>query len=507
MVRDMAFAYFLGASGLMDGWAVAFKIPNLARRLFGEGAASSSLIPVYSEEYERNREKADKLASTVMTVVFVLLMATVVAGEGIIWIYYKFFSVYEGTRLKLVLSGIMLPYAVFICIAALMAGVLNAHRHFAAPAIAPVLLNIFIIGSLCLSRWLLQMQPLSQVFILTVAVILAGMMQLLIQFPPLWARGVHVRPCWDVRSEGFKKVMLLMGPMVLGLTATQINTLADDLIALWFSGSPEKGAFFNIFGWRIQYPMWEGAVSHLFYAQRLYQFPLGVFGISLATAIFPVMSSDAAKKDFGALCRTVSRGLRCSVFVALPATVGLLLLAKPIVSAILQRGQFTADDTSLTAVTLAFYVLGLCGYFSQHVLVRAFYSIQESKVPATSAAIAVAANVVLNLTLMWFLGTGGLAASTALCSYMQVVILAVVLRRKLGPSILGGVGPAIVKTVFATLGMAVAVAAALYLMNGYSDLLKVAVAAPLGSAAYILGARLLHIEMLSLLTGSRSAGR
>jgi len=505
MVRDMTFAYFLGASGLMDGWAVAFKIPNLARRLFGEGAASSSLIPVYSEEYHKDKEKANRLALSVVTVVFVLLIGMVLIGEGIIWIYYKFFAIYPGTRLKLVLSGIMLPYAVLICVAAVLSGILNAHRHFAMPAAAPVLLNILIIGALFLSGWVLRMEPQTQVFVLTVAVIFAGLTQLLVQFPPLWARGISVRPAWDVKSEGFRKVMLLMGPMVLGLTATQINTLADDLVALWFSGSAEKGSFFYFFGQQVQYPMWEGAVSHLFYSQRLYQFPLGVFGISLATAIFPVMSGDAARKDFSALCKTISRGLRCSVFVALPATVGLVLLSRPIVSAIFERGKFRTEDTALTAMTLSFYVLGLCGYFGQQVLTRAFYAVQDSAVPAKSAVAAVVMNVVLNLTLMWFLGTGGLAASTALSSYLQVVILGTALRRRLGRSILDGFMPAVLKTVVATACMGVAVFIGLILMRSYGGLLKVLVAMPLGCGIYVLVARLLRIEMLSLLTGGGDA--
>jgi putative peptidoglycan lipid II flippase len=503
MVRDMTFAYFFGATDLMDGWAVAFKIPNLARRLFGEGAATSSLIPIYSEEYHKNKEKANRMAFSVVTVVFVLLIGAVLIGEGIIWFYYKFFAVYPGTRLKLVLSGIMLPYAVLICVAAILSGILNAHRHFAAPAVAPVLLNILIIGSLCLSGWVLRMNPGTQVFILTVAVLFAGLTQLFIQFPPLWAMGISVRPAWDVGSEGFKKIMFLMGPMVLGLTATQINTLADDLIALWFSGSAEKGSFFHLFGQQIQYPMWAGSVSHLFYAQRLYQFPLGVFGISLATAIFPIMSSDAARKDLGALCGTVSRGLRCSVFVALPATVGLLLLSVPIVSVIFQRGEFTSHDTRLTAMTLSFYVLGLCGYFGQQVLTRAFYAIQDSRVPAKSAVMAVVANVVMNLTFMWFLGTGGLAASTALSSYLQVVILVVALRRKLGRSILEGLMPAVSKTIVATVFMGASVFITMRLMRGCGNLLMVLVAVTVGCGIYILASKLLRIEMLSLLTGSR----
>jgi len=503
MLRDMAFAYFLGASGLMDGWTIGFKIPNLARRLFGEGAASSSLIPIYSEQLHKDPEEAKKLASTVVTVVFVLLSAIVLLGEGIILVYYKFFAVYEGTQTKLQLSAIMLPEMVLICMVAILGGLLNAHRHFAAPAAAPTVLNLFLIGAICISGWVFGMEPASQVFVLAVTVILAGLVQVFIQLPPLWARGVYIRPAWHIRSEAFKKVILLMMPMVIGLTATQINTFANDLIALWFSGSPEKGTFFSLFGAQIRYPLWEGAVSQLFYSQRLYQFPLGVFGISLATAIFPVMSAEVAAKDFKTFCVTISHGLRCTVFIALPATVGLLLVANPLISVLFQRGRFTDTDTIRTAWTLSFYALGLCGYSAQQVVIYAFYSLQDSKMPAISASIAVVTNIVLNLTLMWFLGTGGLAASTAICSYLQVTILMTVLYRRLGPDILDGFAPALLKTTAATLCMSGAVVIALAFSKDLPNIFKLLLAVPSGVVIYLLAAKFLRIEMLSLLTGTR----
>jgi putative peptidoglycan lipid II flippase len=500
MVRDMAFAYFLGASGLMDGWAIAFKIPNLARRLFGEGAASSSLIPVYSEQLHQDAGRAHRLAFTVATVVFVLLSLTTVLGEAFIWIYYHY-SATESTKLKLALSGVMLPYMILICVVAILAGVLQTHRHFAAPAAAPIVLNAFIILALCLSGWVMNVSAKIQVFIVAGGVLLAGVAQLLLQLLPLRLRGIPFRPAWDVKSAAFRKVIWLMGPMVLGLTATQINTLADDFIALWLSGSPDKGGTFVVFGREIGYPLWVGAVSHLFYAQRLYQFPLGVFGISLATAIFPAMSADAGRRDYNALCRTISQGLRCAVFVALPATVGLFLVSRPLVAAIFQRGAFTAGDATITAVTLSFYLVGLTGYFAQQVLTRAFYSLQEPGVPARSAMIAVVVNIVLNLTLIWPLGTGGLAVATSLCSYVQVVFLASVVRRRFGRAIFTGLARAILLSLIATLIMALVVMLVSRWLAPYGRLVRLAVAVGIGGGVYVAAARLLRIEMLSLLIG------
>ena len=504
MLRDMSFAYFLGASGLMDGWAIAFKIPNLARRLFGEGAASSSLIPVYCEQLEKDPRQAKKLANTVVSVIFVLLCGIVLLGELVIWVYYKFFTIYPGTELKLALSAIMLPYMILICTVAIIAGILNVHRHFVAPAAAPIVLNVFIIGSLCFSGWVLTMQPSRQVFVVAASVIVAGIVQLLMQLWPLSMRGIYIQPEWDVKSEAFRKIIFMMGPMILGLTVTQINTLADDFIALWFSGSVEKGEFFTFFGSQIKYPLWEGAVSQLFYSQRLYQFPLGVFGISLATAIFPVMSAEAAKKDFDSLCATIARGFRCVVFIAVPATVGLMLVAKPLVATLFQHGRFTDDDTSLTAGVLLFYSLGLTGFFAQQIATRAFYSMHDSKLPARTAVLAVIVNLVLNLTLIWFMGIAGLALSTAICSYLQVVILVFALRKRLGPTVLTGLVQALLKTVLNAFIMAVILIITLKSAKNLPDIAKLAVAVPIAGGTYWAGAKILKIEMLSIFTGKKA---
>ncbi|HNY79593.1 MAG: murein biosynthesis integral membrane protein MurJ [Sedimentisphaerales bacterium] len=502
MIRDMVFAFFLGASGVMDGWVIAFMIPNLSRRLFGEGAASSSLIPVYSRELARDRRAADRLAMTAATVVFVLLAVIVIAGEALVWILYAL-SDHEATRLKLVLTGAMLPYMILVCTVAILGGILNTHRHFAAPAAAPVVLNVLLIVALCFGGWALKVPARTQVFLAAGAVLLTGFVQLVMHIPPLHSCGVHLRPAWDIRSDAFRRVLLLMGPMILGLAATQINTLADSFIALWLSGSPEKGHFFMLLGWRIDYPLWEGAVSQLFYAQRLYQFPLGVFGISLATAIFPVLSADAARNDLVSLRNTVSRGLRCSLFISIPATVGLVLISEPTVSLLFERGEFSSADSVGTTFALAFYVLGLSGYFAQQVLTRVFYALQESGVPARSAAVAVLVNVCLNLTLVWFLGCGGLAASTAICSYIQVGILMTVLRHRLGPGFLHGMGRAILQTIGATICMEVVLLAVMYALRYHGIALQLSLAVPAAAVAYLLISWLLHIEMLGLLLGGR----
>jgi len=220
------------------------------------------------------------------------------------------------------------------------------------------------------------------------------------------------------------------------------------------------------------------------------------------------MSADAARKDFDALCGTISRGLRGAVFVAIPATAGLFLVAKPLVSAVFEHGEFTADDTTIVAWTLSFYAIGLTGFFAQQIITRAFYSMQNSKAPARSALVAVFVNIVLNLTLIWFMGTAGLALSTAICSYLQVFVLVFVLRKTFSKSILAGLGGAFVKTLAATVLMFLVGAGIMRIMSNLSydrpfNILRLAVVVPSAAVMYLIAAKFLNIEMLSLFLGRK----
>lgn len=507
LVRDMAYSYFLGAGALFDAWAIAFKIPNLARRLFGEGAASASLIPVYSEELQKDKDSAARLANTVVTAVFVILAGLVLFGWMAMWGYKAIAGGGKETTLIISLSSLMLPYMLMVCLVAILAGILNVHKHFAAPAAAPVILNVCIILMLVITGWMFKIPPEKQVFAIAFGVLLAGVLQIAMQLLPLRAKGIHIRCTWDVHSEAFKKIMFLMAPMIIGLTVTQLNTLADDLIAWFLSGSEEKGQVFSFFSHQIRYPLWRGSVSHLYYSQRLYQLPLGVLGISLATAIFPIMSADAARGDFDSLSKTIGKGVKGAIFVAMPATIGLLLVGKLLVTVVFQRGEFGPADAIMTSRTLMFYALGLCGFFLQQILTRAFYSMKDSKTPMYSAVAVVALNIVLNLTLIWSLGTGGLALSTAICSYLQVVILIAILVKRFGKGPFDGFGCVLAKTVIATAVMFVIGLCVIYLMKRLPsgagatkyDIFRMITVVASCSGTYYIMARVLGNEMLALL--------
>lgn len=495
MARDAAFAHFFGANWLMTAWAMGFKIPNLARRLFGEGAASASFIPIYSEKLMRDKKEAHRLACTMVTVIVALLSVVVLIGEVVVWAWYAFYETRVGVRLGLALCGIMMPYMVLICCVAILSGILQVHRRFSAPAAAPIVLNLCIITGTILAGTLLDMPPERQVFFVAVTVLFAGVAQIGLQVPSLLASGVRLRPVWDIHMPAFRRVFVLMGPMLLGLTVTQINTLLDDLVALTFM--TEEG-----------YPLAYGSPSFLYYAQRLYQFPLGVLGISLATAIFPKLSEDAGRKDFEAFAQTVAQGLRVVFFVALPATVGIFLVARPLVSAIFEHGRFTADDTPVVALTLGFYALGLCGYFAQQILTRAYYAVQDSSTPAKSAVLAVGINLCLNLSLIWVFRTAGLAAATALCSYVQVAFLIRGLRRRYGAGLFDGLKRTCMGTCVCTVVMACAGCGLIWLLKGlpetfWGQCIRLAVMVPVSAGVYLVAARAMRMPELSLLTARR----
>jgi putative peptidoglycan lipid II flippase len=519
--RDTAYAVVFGPGTLLDAWFIAFRIPNLGRRLFGEGAAAASIVPVYSEQLQKDPATAGRLARTVISALFIVLVVLVIFGEGIIGLLSHYWGDKIDTKLVLSLTAVTLPYMILICLVAVIAGLLNVHRHFAMPALAPVIMNVFIIGGTITAAVMFPVhiaeqggsasevirsfsQPaVRQVFVVAVAVIIAGIFEFGIQVPPFAASGLSLRPAWDVRAEPFRRILRLMAPMIIGLAATQINTLVDDIIAWVFSGSPEKGEFFTLLGQQVRYPLWRGSVSYLGYAQHLYQLPLGIFGISLATALFPVMSTHAAKKDYNELCRTVSLGVRSSIFVALPCTIGLILVAKPFISVWLRHGNFRSEDVAGVVWPLIFYSLGITGYFLQHMMVRAFHSLQDPVPPVRTGLLAVAVNFLLNITLIWPLGTGGLAASTAICSYLQITILAVLLRKRLGHSVLEGFALTAVKTALATALMAAAAITIYWLLSQKHNLVKLSVVIPVCAAVFIIAALLLRIPEISLLTGKR----
>ena len=388
-VRDMVLARLFGATPAADAFFVAYRIPNLLRELFAEGSMSSAFIPVFTE-YQTLKTKRDawELASatftTLLTIVTAVTVLGIAASPGIVWLMAPgFHEQSEKLALTTVLTRVMFPYLLFISLAALSMGILNSMRAFAAPAFSPVFFNIFIIGcALFLSPQLPE----------PIIVVAGGAAQFAMQLPGLKGRGMLFRWRFQPGHPGVKRIGLLMVPSLLGLSVTQINITVSTILASFFAGGP----------------------TYLFYGMRLIQFPLGIFGVALATAILPTLSAQASRGALDELRTTLGFGLRMIFFIIVPAMAGLILLRQPIVQLFFEHGSLTRHDTIETATAVLCYAVGLWAFAGVRIIVAAFYSLQDTKTPALTAAAAVVANIVFSLLLMKSLGAPGLALATAL---------------------------------------------------------------------------------------------
>ncbi|NIA06734.1 MAG: murein biosynthesis integral membrane protein MurJ [Actinobacteria bacterium] len=530
VVRESAFAHVFGAGSTMDSWALAFMVPNLFRRLFGEGALSAAFIPVYSQaRASDDKQLAQRLSRATLWLLVVILAGIVLVGEGIILGLGWFFGHDPKTALTLVLAAIVLPYVILICLVALIGGILNARYHFLGPALAPVILNVFMIVAAIWLTGLLGDDSSEQIFALCVGVLVGGLAQLVLVLVPLKRMGVSLAWLWQPQMEQIRRILRLTGPMILGLGVLQINALMDYLWVTWLTGQPGQ-ALITIGSWTLRYPVTDGAVSVLYYAQRLYNVPLGVFGIALATAIFPYFTACAARKDYAGLIDTLVRGLRQVAFVGLAASVGLIIISRPAVEFILGGGlsaifgigpgEFDASDIHRVAATLSFYCLGIWAYCGVHVVVRGFYALQDTVTPVRIGARMVLLNIPLNLILIWPLGTGGLALSTAICAALNLAILTRLLHKRIRgltqtdqavpPSPLGEVAACLPRVLLATALMAAAAYGALILTEhlvgpavAYSGL-RLAAGLFVGVLVYYFAARVLKCRELPELLGSGS---
>jgi putative peptidoglycan lipid II flippase len=411
-IRDMVLARLFGATPAADAFFVAYRIPNLLRELFAEGSMSSAFIPVFTEYHAlRGRRDAWELASamftTLLTVLTAITLIGIVAAPAIVWVFAPgFHDEPEKLATTTLLTRIMFPYLLFISLAALAMGVLNSLRAFAAPAFSPVLFNISIISAAFLLSPLLAEAILG----VSIGVVVGGGVQFLMQLPSLRRRDLLFGWRFNPGHPGVRRVGRLIVPSLLGMSVTQVNITVSTILASFFSGGP----------------------TYLFYGMRLIQFPLGIFGVALATAILPTLAAQATRGAMDDLRRTLGFGLRMILFIIVPAMLGLILLRRPIVHLFFEHGTFTASDTTATALAVLCYAVGLWAFAGVRIIVAAYYSLQDTTTPAVAAVTAVVANVGLALILMQPLQHAGLALATALAAMINAAILVAVLNRRLG---------------------------------------------------------------------------
>lgn len=403
-VRDMLIARFFGAGLATDAFFVAFKIPNFLRRLFAEGAFAHAFVPVLAEYKQQGdkqafREFIDKTsAALALTLILLTLIGTIAAPLFIMLLAPGF--TWNGTQAQLAaqLLQITFPYLFFITLVAFSGAILNAHEKFAIPALTPVFLNISMIAA---AIWLAPLMD-EPVMALAWGVFIAGVVQVLFQWPALSKLGLLPRFKVDFYHAGVRRVMRLMLPAIFSVSVTQINLLLDSLFASFLA---------------------VGSVSWLYYSDRLVEFPLGILGMALATVILPHLARNYAAEDKQAFSNSLDWGLRLIFLVGMPATTGLLVLAEPMLSTLFQYDEFSVRDMHFAGQSLRAYAVGLVGYFMIKILVPGFTSRQDMKTPVRYGVYAMVASLGLNLVLMFPLAHAGLALATSLGAFINAGLL------------------------------------------------------------------------------------
>ncbi len=445
-LRDMVVAAFFGAGFATDAFFVAFRIPNLLRSILAEGSLTIAFVPVFTEYLKRHSKKsAFELANVAMTLLSIILACVSVAGVLLApWIVkliaFGFGDDPAKYQLTVFLTRLMFPYIFFMSLVALCMGILNSLRHFATPALSPVLLNIAIIAAALFLRDCFR-EP---VVALAVGVLIGGVLQLVVQFPALSRMGVRLRPDFHFTHPGVARISLLMLPALFGAAVYQINLFVGTLLASFLPS---------------------GSVSYLYYADRIVQLPLGVFALAVGTASLPSFSDQAARGDYGELKRTISFSLRIILFVTIPCMVAFIALRIPIISVLFQHGRFDASATIRTADALLFYTLGLWAFSGIRVVVSAFYALQDTKTPVKVAFLAFIVNVIASLILMGPLQHGGLALAVSIASSVNITVLVLILRKKIGPFFEDDFLRAAARGIVASLIMGAAIIAVLFFME------------------------------------------
>ncbi|MBS0264052.1 MAG: murein biosynthesis integral membrane protein MurJ, partial [Planctomycetes bacterium] len=467
---------------------------------------SAAFLPVFAKQIEADKPgemtSAWQLASAVFALLSVFLAALVVIGELILWGLSWSYAGHAETQLMLGLTAVMLPYAVLICLAAQVTAVLHALGHFTWPALVPVVLNICWIATIWLVDPLFEPDRVAQIYALAGCIVGAGVLQLVLQWPTLRRFGYRFDRRWQAVRPAVVEIVRAMLPVTLGLSITQINTVLDRCIAWTLTAPAGADVGATIWG-SVTYPLQSGAVSALYFGERVYQFPLGVFGVALGTVLFPLLSRHAARGEFTRVRDDLSLGMRLVIAIGLPASAGLALVAESLMRLLFQHGDFTAGDTARVVPILVAYGSGVWAYCAIPVLYRGFYAVGERRIPVQVGITAVAIDLSLNLSLIWPLAERGLALSTALSAMIQVVLLSWLIQQRIGRLDWRRLAVTTGKAAMATVAMAVAYQGVWRFSppptGKTAEGLWMSAAILVATVVYFLVARLVGIEELQLL--------
>lgn len=427
LVREIVFAGLFGAGMAYDAFAAAYRIPNLLRDLLAEGALSAAFVATYSKTLARSgTAEARSLSNRVTTLLVPLVAAICCAGiafaPGIVDRIFPGYAAIEGKQeLTVLLTRVMMPFLLFIALSAKATGVLNSHGRFGIPALSSAFFNLTSVGAgLALGFLAGPVLGFDPIVGMAIGTLLGGTVQYLSQIPSVRATGLRFRADLKLRDPGVQQVLRLMGPAAIGAAAVQVNVMVNSIFASRVTDA--SGVIVN------------GPVSWLGYSFRFLQLPLGLFGIALASATLPVIAREVGRGRMDEFRETLSRSLGLVLLLTIPSAAGLLVLSRPLVGAVYERGQFTAFDTEQTALALCFYSLGLVGYASTKVLAPAFYALNNVRTPMLVSLASIVLNYTLNKVMIDHLGLGhwALALSTSLVASLNSALLLAAMRTRLG---------------------------------------------------------------------------
>jgi putative peptidoglycan lipid II flippase len=426
LLRESVMARLFGAGLTYDAFMLGFRIPNLTRDLFAEGALSSAFVPTFTEYLAtRSRPEAARLANLVATALIIVVGSLCAAGmmfapELVRWLVPHFADVPGKLELAITMTRIMFPFLLLVALAAQAMGVLNASNKFGVPALASTFFNIGSVGfGVMIGYWLGPRLRITHIEGMAVGVVLGGALQLCWQLPSLHRLGFHFRPAFDWSDPGLTRILRLMVPAILGNAAVLINVMVTTNLASGIS-DPVRGL--------------DGPVSWLSYAFRFMQLPLGLFGVAMASATLPSISRSAAAGNMDEFRKTLSRSLGVVFLLTVPSSVGLFVLGKSIIGAIYQGGKFQLYDTQQTATALSCYAVGLAGYAALKVLNPAFYALGDARTPMLVSLVSVVINYATAVTMIRVakLGHAGLAMSTSAVALFSFLALFAILRARVG---------------------------------------------------------------------------
>jgi putative peptidoglycan lipid II flippase len=431
LVRDVAMAAVFGNGPLMDAFSVAFRVPGLARGMFGEGALTAAFLPAFLQERTHVGPDAGwRLASGVLAVLAIGLSALVVVGELLILLFWLRSEPGSDLRLLLGLTAVLLPYLILVCIVAQLNSVMYGLNHFLWPSLEPVLLNVVWIASLWFWVPFLQ-SPTAKIYAVAVAIVASGFFQLAAPLRTLRRLGFQYRSDWRTAGGRLDEIGRAMFAVTIGLSVTQLNSLLDGLAA-WGFTRPESAGSIPWLPGGLAYPLDPGTPSALYFGSRVYQFPLGVFGVALGTVLFPLLSRHAAEYRMDKLREDLARGLKLVLFISVPASAGLVVLARPLTMLLFQHGSFDDEAVRQTTDMVRMFGCAVWAYCALLIVHRGFYAVGDRRSPLTMSLIGMAINVGLDVTLIWPMGGAGLALATAVSSIVQCGLVLWVFELRVG---------------------------------------------------------------------------